>query len=120
MARKSAPPFSPAPISPGPASKPGPCFLSTRRLRHSSPPAGSHRHSPTAPCFCRDWRRHERQDAKRPRKKEKSLLVHFLASWRLGVHLNDMTIDPIQLELMRNLFEAAADEMGITLQRVAF
>src|SRR5437764_4989020 len=29
-------------------------------------------------------------------------------------------IDPIQLELMRNLFEAAADEMGITLQRVAF
>src|SRR3569832_3020271 len=31
-----------------------------------------------------------------------------------------MTIDPIQLELMRNLFEAAADEMGITLQRVAF
>ena len=32
--------------------------------------------------------------------------------------MND--IDPIQLELMRNLFEAAADEMGITLQRVAF
>src|SRR5439155_21766729 len=31
-----------------------------------------------------------------------------------------MTIDPIQLELMRNLFEAAAGEMGITLQRVAF
>src|SRR3954452_24200644 len=31
-----------------------------------------------------------------------------------------MTTDPIQLELMRNLFEAAADEMGITLQRVAF
>src|SRR5438874_11404113 len=31
-----------------------------------------------------------------------------------------MTIDPIQLELMRNLFEAAAEEMGITLQRVAF
>lgn len=31
-----------------------------------------------------------------------------------------MKIDPIQLELMRNLFEAAADEMGITLQRVAF
>src|SRR6266481_5336569 len=29
-------------------------------------------------------------------------------------------IDPIQLELMRNLFEAAAEEMGITLQRVAF
>ncbi len=32
----------------------------------------------------------------------------------------ETTIDPIQLELMRNLFEAAADEMGITLQRVAF
>src|SRR5438874_6547221 len=31
-----------------------------------------------------------------------------------------MSIDPIQLELMRNLFEAAAEEMGITLQRVAF
>src|SRR5829696_8147254 len=31
-----------------------------------------------------------------------------------------MTSDPIQLELMRNLFEAAAEEMGITLQRVAF
>src|SRR5688572_899741 len=31
-----------------------------------------------------------------------------------------MPIDPIQLELMRNLFEAAAEEMGITLQRVAF
>src|SRR2546430_11331075 len=31
-----------------------------------------------------------------------------------------MTIDPIQLELFRNLFEAAADEMGITLQRVDF
>jgi N-methylhydantoinase B len=28
--------------------------------------------------------------------------------------------DPIQLELMRNLFEAAAQEMGLTLQRVAF
>src|SRR5882724_7841141 len=28
--------------------------------------------------------------------------------------------DAIQLELMRNLFEAAAGEMGITLQRVAF
>ncbi len=28
--------------------------------------------------------------------------------------------DAIQLELMRNLFEAAAEEMGITLQRVAF
>src|SRR5215207_301935 len=33
--------------------------------------------------------------------------------------MND-DIDPIELELMRNLFEAAADEMGITLQRVAF
>ena len=31
-----------------------------------------------------------------------------------------MTTDPVQLELMRNLFEAAAEEMGITLQRVAF
>src|ERR687897_3028799 len=29
-------------------------------------------------------------------------------------------IDPIQLELMQNLFEAAAEEMGIALQRVAF
>src|SRR4051812_22246915 len=31
-----------------------------------------------------------------------------------------MNIDPIELELFRNFFEAAADEMGITLQRVAF
>jgi N-methylhydantoinase B len=31
-----------------------------------------------------------------------------------------MAVDPIQLELMRHLFEAAAEEMGITLQRVAF
>ena len=31
-----------------------------------------------------------------------------------------MTTDPIQLALFRNLFEAAAEEMGITLQRVAF
>jgi len=31
-----------------------------------------------------------------------------------------MTPDPIQLELFRNLFEAAAEEMGLTLQRVAF
>src|SRR5580704_7853890 len=31
-----------------------------------------------------------------------------------------MDIDPIELELFRNLFEAAAEEMGITLQRVAF
>ena len=31
-----------------------------------------------------------------------------------------MTVDPIELELMRNLFEAAAEEMGITLGRVAF
>src|SRR5256885_1776996 len=31
-----------------------------------------------------------------------------------------MTIDPVELELMRNLFEAAAEEMGIALQRVAF
>src|SRR5688572_33417110 len=29
-------------------------------------------------------------------------------------------VDPIELELFRNFFEAAADEMGITLQRVAF
>src|SRR5688572_10411201 len=29
-------------------------------------------------------------------------------------------VDPIELELMRNLYEAAAEEMGITLQRVAF
>src|SRR5437762_3035913 len=29
-------------------------------------------------------------------------------------------IDPIELELMRNLFEAAAEEMGLTLGRVAF
>ena len=28
--------------------------------------------------------------------------------------------DPVQLELFRNLFEAAAEEMGITLGRVAF
>ena len=34
--------------------------------------------------------------------------------------MHDMNIDPIELELMRNLFEAAAEEMGITLQRVAF
>ena len=32
----------------------------------------------------------------------------------------DTAIDPIELELMRNLFEAAAEEMGYTLQRVAF
>src|SRR3954470_18663416 len=31
-----------------------------------------------------------------------------------------MTVDPIELELMRNLFEAAAEEMGIALQRTAF
>src|SRR5947199_5662055 len=31
-----------------------------------------------------------------------------------------MNVDPIQLELMRNLFESAAEEMGITLQRVSF
>src|SRR3954464_13361142 len=34
------------------------------------------------------------------------------------VRLSD--VDPIELELARNLFEAAADEMGITLRRVAF
>src|SRR5258706_15357510 len=31
-----------------------------------------------------------------------------------------MPIDPVELELMRNFFEAAAEEMGITLRRVAF
>jgi N-methylhydantoinase B len=31
-----------------------------------------------------------------------------------------MTCDAVELELMRNLFEAAAEEMGIALQRVAF
>src|SRR6476659_2076838 len=31
-----------------------------------------------------------------------------------------MRVDAIELELMRNLLEAAAEEMGITLQRVAF
>ena len=31
-----------------------------------------------------------------------------------------MQTDPIELEPMRNLFEAAADEMGVTLGRVAF
>ena len=31
-----------------------------------------------------------------------------------------MAVDPIQLELMRHLLEAAAEEMGITLRRVAF
>src|SRR3954466_12989905 len=29
-------------------------------------------------------------------------------------------VDPIELELMRNLYEAAAEEMGITLGRIAF
>jgi N-methylhydantoinase B len=29
-------------------------------------------------------------------------------------------VDPVELELTRHLFEAAAEEMGITLQRVAF
>src|SRR5438270_9814317 len=31
-----------------------------------------------------------------------------------------LSTDPIELELMRNLFEAAAEEMGFVLQRVAF
>src|SRR3982750_4716360 len=31
-----------------------------------------------------------------------------------------MQTDPVELELMRHLLEAAAEEMGITLQRVAF
>src|SRR3954463_6905547 len=35
-------------------------------------------------------------------------------------HQMTQVIDPIELELMRNLFEAAAEEMGFVLQRVAF
>lgn len=31
-----------------------------------------------------------------------------------------MTPDPVELEILRNLFEAAAEEMGLTLARVAF
>src|SRR3954470_218862 len=31
-----------------------------------------------------------------------------------------MDLDPVELELMRHLLEAAAEEMGITLRRVAF
>jgi N-methylhydantoinase B len=31
-----------------------------------------------------------------------------------------MTVDPVELELTRHLLEAAAEEIGITLQRVAF
>jgi N-methylhydantoinase B len=46
------------------------------------------------------------------------------AGKRLGSGYEDdngtMTTDPIQLELFRSLFEAAAEEMGLTLQRVAF
>ncbi|HEX8521655.1 MAG TPA: hydantoinase B/oxoprolinase family protein, partial [Tepidisphaeraceae bacterium] len=38
----------------------------------------------------------------------------------LSLFFEIMQTDPIQLELMRNLFEAAAEEMGITLARVAF
>jgi N-methylhydantoinase B len=34
--------------------------------------------------------------------------------------IHSSPFDPIELELMRNLFEAAAEEMGIVLQRVAF
>src|SRR3954468_18036094 len=34
--------------------------------------------------------------------------------------VSTFAIDPIELELMRNLFEAAAEEMGFVLQRVAF
>ncbi len=33
---------------------------------------------------------------------------------------NKAPVDPIELEIVRNLFEAAAEEMGIVLQRVAF
>src|SRR6187401_2157192 len=29
-------------------------------------------------------------------------------------------VDPVELELARNLFEAAGEELGITLRRVAF
>src|SRR3954463_9978636 len=35
-------------------------------------------------------------------------------------HQMTQVIDPIELEILRNLFEAAAEEMGITLARVAF
>jgi N-methylhydantoinase B len=34
--------------------------------------------------------------------------------------ITPMDVDPVELELMRNLLEAAAEEMGITLGRVAF
>src|SRR5688500_11614334 len=42
--------------------------------------------------------------------------------WRPAsmIRLTVDAVDPIELELARNLFEAAAEEMGITLQRVAF
>src|SRR5438552_1922587 len=33
---------------------------------------------------------------------------------------NVQKIDPIEIEVMRNLYEAAAEEMGIVLQRIAF
>src|SRR5947207_1215885 len=36
------------------------------------------------------------------------------------MEVTSITIDPIELELMRSLLEAAAEEMGITLQRTAF
>jgi len=31
-----------------------------------------------------------------------------------------MTVDPISLEVFRNLFASVAEEMGVTLQRAAF
>src|SRR4029077_15309693 len=37
-----------------------------------------------------------------------------------SLSLPRMTVDPIELELMRNFFEAAAEQMGLTLARVAF
>jgi N-methylhydantoinase B len=38
----------------------------------------------------------------------------------MSSHTTAGSVDAIELELMRNFFEAAADEMGLTLQRVAF
>ena len=39
---------------------------------------------------------------------------------RVGGKLAGMDVDPVELELTRNLLEAAAEQMGITLRRVAF
>ena len=41
-------------------------------------------------------------------------------AWESIAPPDEEQIDPIQLELFRNFFEAAAEEMGITLRRVAF